>query len=760
LLLLEDDADMREALAEALSMRGYHVEATCNGREAVEAAATSVFDVIITDIRMSGMDGLDALAHIKQHRPEVGSLVITAYGGESDTIRALRLGAGDYLRKPFQLSEFLASVERVVGSCQRQQRQQRREQSQQHLLADVLEAVAQWQPSSPYAARACRLADRLAREVGFDQARRLELHVGIALALLRHAPGFPRLLQRHELPPLTRRVLRATAGPSSTPAADLSLPARIATLALIAAEEPEWRSTVETQRPDLLDEALAAALQAVPETDLEGEPAGAPGSNGAAPDSNAVLAQLGRALELAGDRQAAARAFEKLLERLEQDGSRRPEAVQALLGQARLAVAAGNPDIATACLQRGVEVARQLGPTGWGQYQLEAGVMLLRVGRHDAARDMLVQARRVLDDIGLQPGAALARLALLEPPAAFDDAARESVEWLLRPEFTAEVLDALPWLYPRLAAWHVQQPHAVVERLLHRLALACPREVIGLSTDEATRRLTDSLLPDVVDSQAPLLRLQSLGPFEVSVGDARVPEAAWKGSKNKYLLAFLAASHPDPVPEDIILEHFWPGDAERGRRNLYNAKNVIVRAITPADWKGEVKYVVREGGMLRLDRTLPIWHDVDELERLDAEANQLAAAGDSASSLERCRSMARLYRGRYLEGCYMDWALERRGRLERLMTAALLRLANNALERRQGREALDHAQQLLDIDPWLQEAHLVAMQAHLLDGRPEQAMRQFETCRKRLAADLDMEPTIALLECFHKARLGLTPGTP
>lgn len=109
ILLLEDDANLRETVAEALEDEGYTVLAVGRGTEAVEASQRQLFDLMVTDVRMEGMNGLEALEQVQLQQPGIASLVMTGYACEEDLKRARRL-ATTVLRKPYDLQVMLDFV--------------------------------------------------------------------------------------------------------------------------------------------------------------------------------------------------------------------------------------------------------------------------------------------------------------------------------------------------------------------------------------------------------------------------------------------------------------------------------------------------------------------------------------------------------------------------------------------------------------------------------------------------------------------------
>jgi CheY-like chemotaxis protein len=116
ILLLEDNEEFRSILAENLEDEGHTIHQAASGREAVEVGARTPVDLVITDVRMAGIDGIDALAGLREIHPNLRSIVITGYANDEAPSRAIKQGACDYLYKPFKLSELLTSIERVLNA--------------------------------------------------------------------------------------------------------------------------------------------------------------------------------------------------------------------------------------------------------------------------------------------------------------------------------------------------------------------------------------------------------------------------------------------------------------------------------------------------------------------------------------------------------------------------------------------------------------------------------------------------------------------
>ena len=105
LLVVEDDPDFRETCARWMTRKGHRVEAAANGHEALEICDRKVFDVAIVDMNMPGLSGLELLERMKSTQIETEVIILTGQGTIESAVNAMKLGASDYLTKPFPLDE-------------------------------------------------------------------------------------------------------------------------------------------------------------------------------------------------------------------------------------------------------------------------------------------------------------------------------------------------------------------------------------------------------------------------------------------------------------------------------------------------------------------------------------------------------------------------------------------------------------------------------------------------------------------------------
>lgn len=128
ILLTEDDNVQRDIITDILLKNGYDVKGVNSGEAAVDALKADNFHMLLTDLRMGGIDGLELLRQAKRLQPDMEVVVMTAYATVKTAVTAMKEGATDYLAKPFDKDELLLTVERALERAQlRQQNQQLRE---------------------------------------------------------------------------------------------------------------------------------------------------------------------------------------------------------------------------------------------------------------------------------------------------------------------------------------------------------------------------------------------------------------------------------------------------------------------------------------------------------------------------------------------------------------------------------------------------------------------------------------------------------
>ena len=114
ILIVDDEQIMRESLAGWLERDGHEVTLADSGEAAVSILKDMHFDILLVDIKMEGISGLDVLKYVKENDPDVAVIMITAYGSIATAIDAMKNGAYDYLLKPFDPDALGVLIERII----------------------------------------------------------------------------------------------------------------------------------------------------------------------------------------------------------------------------------------------------------------------------------------------------------------------------------------------------------------------------------------------------------------------------------------------------------------------------------------------------------------------------------------------------------------------------------------------------------------------------------------------------------------------
>jgi DNA-binding response OmpR family regulator len=113
-LTIEDDAAIRRGIVDALTFAGYDVLEAANGNDGCTAAVSREYDLLLLDMVLPGKSGLDILRAVRNAHPTLPVIILSARGEERDRVTGLKLGADDYVVKPFSVDELLARVEAVL----------------------------------------------------------------------------------------------------------------------------------------------------------------------------------------------------------------------------------------------------------------------------------------------------------------------------------------------------------------------------------------------------------------------------------------------------------------------------------------------------------------------------------------------------------------------------------------------------------------------------------------------------------------------
>jgi two-component system response regulator AtoC len=198
-LVVDDDASLRESLALVLGAEGYEVAVAEDAAAALRRAEESPIDVVLCDVRMPGMDGLELLPQLVRRLPGVPVLLMSAYGTADLAVEAMRRGAYDYLAKPFQPSEALLALrktrerERLRRSNQLLQREMDRALGERPIVAasaamievlELVERAAEFKTTVLLTGESGTGKEVLARAIHAQSGRRQEAFVGVNCAAI------------------------------------------------------------------------------------------------------------------------------------------------------------------------------------------------------------------------------------------------------------------------------------------------------------------------------------------------------------------------------------------------------------------------------------------------------------------------------------------------------------------------------------------------------------------------------------------------
>ena len=239
----------------------------------------------------------------------------------------------------------------------------------------------------------------------------------------------------------------------------------------------------------------------------------------------------------------------------------------------------------------------------------------------------------------------------------------------------------------------------------------------------------------LVEYSATLLRIHLLGGVRLQRTGA--PSSSRLTRKLQGLLAYLVLHRTRRHSRDAVAALFW-GDAPepKARSCLSTALWRLRKVLEPDGVERGTYLVARPSGPIGFNADSPYWLDVERLER-EAAALRRAADADSTAELEEA---VRLYRGDLLEGWYDDWALREQERVRMLYLGCLRALMRRQERNGDVRKALDSGMRILARDPLREEIHRAVIGLHLAAGERSLALRQYERCRRLLAAELDIEP--------------------
>ncbi|MDY7076908.1 MAG: response regulator transcription factor [Chloroflexota bacterium] len=146
LLVVDDEANLRASLRDILSLMGYHVEEAASGYEALELLESTPYDLMVLDMRMPGMDGVEVMRRARRICPDLSIVVLTAHASLESAIAAVKSDVADYLLKPFDIEGLSVTISRAL----RERSEQLRHQQLLNLIGNALDTLDRMEnPETP-----------------------------------------------------------------------------------------------------------------------------------------------------------------------------------------------------------------------------------------------------------------------------------------------------------------------------------------------------------------------------------------------------------------------------------------------------------------------------------------------------------------------------------------------------------------------------------------------------------------------------------
>jgi two-component SAPR family response regulator len=779
ILLIEDDDGLRNTLVELLEEKGYWVRGVPSSEKAITLAHETTFDLVVTDIRTEGpQDGLSALAQVKEQQPEVASVVITGYSTEDYALRAVKLRVEDYLKKPFQLSDFLQRVDLIARRKIRLRREARERAAVRETLLWFAERVARAVSFGEgfLVERYFQAIDALAEAANLEPNAKDEVRLAASLALAEENDDLelPEGVQE-TLPPAvlhfvyhSREHWDGSGEPDGLSGNAIPIGSRIIRAAsLMAKHEAASPEELDGKYPGRMDPELVR-MKPPRERSQRSR------------DHERSLLLLGNAMEDVGNREAALESYRELTGQYPDSRF----AANAWLGSARILESRGQLSGATEAAQRALQLARQQGPGLLAFCALEAGLILSPHGE-PLGLTALQEASQLMKQLRDQSGRATGLLAL----AHFwkrDVPVEPAVEALVSEQFTSEFVRVAPWLL-QLALERLGESHR--QAVLSKAARDCPAILVEMCSDttiasekraevfsrvrgilpsdslrkivsrlsehsqDEVRLRAEQLLQRAGESAAPALptlRLFTFGGIRVFQGSERI-DRDWRRTKVQYFLAYLLQLGDRSLSDESLVEVFWPGSLQKGRISLRGALFYLRKKLVPEQAPEEINYFLKPPGLVKLNTALPIWYDLVEFDRSLTLFRKAREGPKPDSAVTLAQQLVNLYRGPYLEDCYMDWAVETRERTDMAVIEALTFLQEMSLAGGRYGEAIEFGDRATAIDPSSEPAYEGLMKAYLAQSRPADALRVFAKCQAVLEKEFDLEPSEELLELRDQA---------
>ncbi len=242
------------------------------------------------------------------------------------------------------------------------------------------------------------------------------------------------------------------------------------------------------------------------------------------------------------------------------------------------------------------------------------------------------------------------------------------------------------------------------------------------------------------------LHIQALGEPCVMIDG--VPVTHWHLARSMEL-CFFFLEHQRPIRKEQLIEALWSEEEEYVDQKVRSTLHYLRKALGGS-------CLISRGGVYALDLSTlygdDIWYDVTVFQDHHTRAQEALKATDSEQAEEHLLAMTELYQGDYVQSFYSDWCIPRRDELRQWYMDARRELARMNWKKEYYEECMVHWQQLLAIDPCVEEAHFGLMRCYIRLGKRNLAARQYQRCSEVLQRELALSPGPALQKLYQQLR--------
>ncbi len=745
ILIIEDDPLVLETLRGVLSAGGYEVEMASSGLEAISKARESDYALIITDVRMPGMDGIEALGKLAAYQPQARKLVITGYAEYDAPVRAIQITVDDYLMKPFGADVLLRSVRNALSRyhLEKQKTDLIRKSSKTVLgvFQFILASVEELHPERKgFCQKLSNLCARIAEELdlGLIQTERVKQ----AAAL--HDLGFLPSPQQHNqkgaeilssVPEYEELASILECHHRKNTDEDKTIPfeSKIIEIAEDYCNSEDRQSSPEStleklkKKPNKYDPELLSALSRI----LLNSPKIPPQQ--ALQNSNLSeyerLLRLTQAYTFAGDTEAAKEVLKQMesfpTESLREDLRFRFLLVSAqnLIQQKRFLE---GYHVAEKALN--IAIASNLGSIYVARAFLELSLTKLCSSNLEQVSEMLEKSNSVFEKF--QDSHSQSRALLYLAIYFFLTGQKEK---------GIGCLDNCLKLIPsdQFEEWLESET----------VALSIP------SGDEFLSYL-NSRFPRTKEN----LRIHLIGPFRVYRKGHLIKEEEWKSKKAKNIFAFLLINKQKPVPEERLCDIFWKdSDFERSKKNLYQCIYLLRHILIPEgpQEKEEFNYILSKRSSYQFNPAISYWCDLEQVTSHFKAAEQFLTLGEKEKAISSFKKIENLCEGELLEDFPSElWCDPERDKLKKICQTAWLQLTLEDEELKRFPQALDRVNHVLSENPLHEKAATQKIRILFKSGQRSEAVRLYHSWCESFKSELNLEPPPELLSLYLEMTSG------